>query len=542
MSQERADSSHTVTRSTWAFLSGTALSRLTGFARDTATAIAFGSDPAIAAFMVSFRFANLIRRLFGEGPLSSGFVPYFEQKRAEDLVEASRFFRDLFFSLVCFLLGLIGILECGLWALLKIGTLEASTAQIIQLTMQMLPGILFICLFGLTSALLQCKQRFFLTGFAPALFNIVWMGGVALLWGTAAEEAVFFLGGAVVVAFFAQWGVLVPHTFRELKESLSMKEMMRPRLFSPELRRLVRPLLLGIAGVSAVQINSALDALFARAASLEGPAYLWYAIRLEQIPLALFGIALSSALLPPLSRAIKEGNRERYVSLVRFAMRRGFSLILPCCFGLFVLGISGINLLYGHGHFSSEAVYETTLCLWGYALGLIPSVFVLFLAPAFYADKEFGPPLKGSLLSVAFHLLLNTCFVFLFEWGAFSIAVSTSLAAWCNYAYLSRSLAHKLGMQLCDAPLSQAFKQVIWSGLCAFVGTLLVGCFIGDPTLFMLLGREDFVLERLFSLQLVHWMTLSGTFVILLYLASRVFKAYDLLAWIGKSPPPIQKQ
>jgi putative peptidoglycan lipid II flippase len=541
MSQERADSSQTVARSTWAFLSGTALSRLTGFARDTATAIAFGSDPAIAAFMVAFRFANLIRRLFGEGPLSSGFVPYFEQKRAESLAEGGRFFRDLFFSLTCFLLGVIGILELGLWALLKLGDLEASNAQIVQLTMQMLPGILFICLFGLTSALLQCKQRFFLTGFAPALFNAVWIAGVALVWSRSAAEAVFFLGGAVVVAFFAQWGVLAPQTLRELKKGLSFREMLRPRLFSPELRRLVRPLLLGMVGVSAVQVNSALDALFARSASLEGPAYLWYAIRIEQIPLALFGIALSSALLPPLARAIKEGARERYLSLVRFAMRRGFSLILPCFFGLLVLGVSGINLLYGHGHFSSEAVYETTLCLWGYALGLVPSVFVLFLAPAFYADKEFGPPLRGSLLSVALHILLNTCFVYLFDWGAFSIAISTSLAAWCNYAYLSRALAKKMGERLSDEALGVAFTKVVWSGLCAFVGTLLVGFFfVGDPTLSILFGASV-PLERVFSFQLMQWIALSGTFCIFLFLSARLFKAYDLLAWVGMGPSSAEK-
>ena len=86
--------------------------------------------------------------------------------------------------------------------------------------------------------------------------------------------------------------------FRILKGFLSWRQILVLTLFSPELKKMIAPLLLGAVGVGAVQINSALDAVFARSASLEGPAYLWYAIRIEQLPLALFGIALSSALFP----------------------------------------------------------------------------------------------------------------------------------------------------------------------------------------------------------------------------------------------------
>ena len=153
-------------------------------------------------------------------------------------------------------------------------------------------------------------------------------------------------------------------------------------------------------------------------ASLEGPAFLWYAIRIEQLPLALFGIALSSALLPPLSRALKNLNMDHYLKLLRFAFARSFSLIFPCTLGIFVLGIAGINLLYGHGDFSNEATYQTTLCLWGYGLGLVPAVFVLLLAPAFYAHKEFRTPMLGSVISVVINVLLSSFFVFGLHLGA----------------------------------------------------------------------------------------------------------------------------
>ncbi len=240
-------------------------------------AIAFGSNPALAAFMVAFRFANLIRRLFGEGPLSSGFIPHYEQLRAGSLEKGAQFFRDLFFSLSVFLIVLIAGIEIALGVILKWGNLQPDNAQILYLTMLMMPGILFICLFGLCSGLLQCERRFFLTGFAPVAFNIVWIAAMVLLKDLEPAQAMVPLSVAIIIAFFMQWAMLAPKTFKSLKTSLSWKECLKPQLFSLELRQIIKPFLLGVVGVSAIQINSTLDAVFARFASLEGPAYLWYA-------------------------------------------------------------------------------------------------------------------------------------------------------------------------------------------------------------------------------------------------------------------------
>src|SRR5581483_5358829 len=352
-----ADTPKTVSRSTFAFLSGTFLSRLSGLGRDMAMAVAFGSSPAIAAFMVAFRFSNLLRRLFGEGPLASGFIPHFEQLRAASPEKGAQFFRDLFFSMSLFLLLLIGGIEAILCGILKWGQLQPDNAQILYLTILMMPGVLFICLFGLSSSFLQCEKRFFITGFAPVVFNLVWIGAALFFKNKDPIEAVFPLSCAVVIAFLMQWLMLVPQTLAYLKKNLGESKSFSPKLFSPELRSLLKPLSLGIIGVGAVQINSALDAIFARFASLEGPAYLWYAIRIEQVPVALFGIALSAALLPPLSRAIKNADKTQYFTLLRFSLRRSFSLIFPCTLGIFVLGAVGINFLYGHGSFDHTSTY-----------------------------------------------------------------------------------------------------------------------------------------------------------------------------------------
>lgn len=534
------DTQKSVSRSSFAFLSGTLLSRVTGLIRDISMAAAFGSNPAIAAFMVAFRLSNLIRRLLGEGPIASGFIPHFEHLRGTSPDLGSKFARDLLFSLGLLLIFIVGASEVLLWGVCKWGRLSPDNAQVLTLTMWMMPGVLFICLFGLSSALLQCERKFFLTGFAPVAFNAVWIAAAFWLKGTSAEIAVLPLSIAIVFAYLMQWLMLAPQTFSLIKHPLSWKDAFKPQIFSPEIRKIVRPLILGIIGTGAVQINSALDAIFARYASLEGPAYLWYAIRIEQLPLALFGVAMSAALLPPLSRAIKEGVYDHYLRLLRFAFRRTFSLIFPCMLGLFVLGLAGINLLYGRGDFTGHDTYQTALCLWGYGFGLLPSVFVLLLAPGLYAQKEYRIPMKGSIYSVILNVLLTALFVFGFGWGAFSISIATSAAAWYNYFYLSSHLSKKIGEPLLNASVYVAFLKVGSSAVIAAVATLFVGQYLaGDPTLSFFDGTGELTLVRDFWVQAKQFLALSGTFVLMFFAYARMMNAEDVLELVGIKKPPV---
>ncbi len=531
------DSPKSVSRSTFAFLSGTFLSRVTGLGRDMTMAIVFGSNPAIAAFMVAFRFANLIRRLFGEGPLASGFIPYFEHLRAESSQKAAAFFRDLFFSLTFFLIFLIAGLEGILFSILKWGDLQPQNGQILYLTALMLPGILFICLFGLSSALLQCERKFFLTGFAPVAFNLVWIAAVLFLKDQDPSLAVLPLSLAIILAFFMQWIMLAPRCASQVMKSLTWRQCLSPQLFSGDLCKMVKPLFFGMMGIGAVQINSTLDAIFARYASLEGPAYLWYAIRIQQLPLALFGIALSAALLPPLSRALKNASQGDYLKLLRFGLRRSFSLIFPCSLGIFALGFAGINLLYGHGDFTLNATYQTVICLWGYGLGLLPAVFILLLAPAFYANQEFQRPMWGSVISVILNSILTSVFVFALGWGAFSIAIATSLSAWFNYFYLSYYLSRKVGEPLFDLAVFSSFFKTSICGLIAMIATLLVGkFFVDDPTLLIFSGKEAVAFSREIKMQLMQFAALSGTFVLIFFSYAWMLNAKDVLELIGIKP------
>lgn len=527
------DNPKSVSRSATRFLSGTFLSRLTGMFRDVSMAFCFGSHPAIAAFMVAFRFANLVRRLFGEGPLASSFIPHFESMRAESPSKGAQFFRDTFHSLLVFLVGIILFSEMVLFLFLKWGSLQPDNAQIVTLTMLMLPGILFVCLYGLSSGLLQCEKNFFTASFAPVAFNVVWIGAVWGLKDRAPSQAMVWLSSAVVLAFGMQWVMTVPKTLNFLKKFLSPAELFRGNLFSTQMRGLAKPVFLSIMGVGAVQINSALDGIFARYASLEGPAYLWYAIRIEQLPLALFGLALSSALLPALSRKIKAGAMEEYFQLLRFALKRTFSLIFPCTIGIFVLGAASVNLLYGRGDFNVEATFQTVTCLWGYGIGLLPAVFVLLFAPAFYAQKDFRTPMFASVLAVAVNSALNSLMVFGFKWGTCSIAVATSIAALINFYYLSHRFSKKMG-SLLNFEVIRSFAK---TGVCALIAgatTLALGHFlVNDPTLQIFLGKKISYFPRDFSVQLLQFFALTGFFGLIFFSYAWMLNAEDLLQLIG---------
>lgn len=410
------------------------MSRLTGMGRDVAMAFCFGSAPEIAAFMVAYRLANLFRRLLGEGNVQAGFVPQFESFKTESRQRAIRFYRDLSFSLGFVLIGAIAVLEGVLWGLHR-WTASSGWREILELAMWMGPGLFFICLSALNSSLLQCEKKYFLPAASPAAFNFVWILAALFAAPLPREEAVRWLAVAVTGAFAAQWAA----TAFQARKQLGPKEGKRT-LFSEDWKRFLKPLSLGIVGIGAVQINSALDAIFARIADPEGPAFLWYAIRIEQLPLALFGIALSGALLPPLARAIKSGDSERYRHLLQSALRQSAALMLVCTFGIFCLGGVGINLLYGRGDFSSSDVQATLECLWAYGVGLVPSVFVLLLAAGFYAQKDYRWPTIASLSSVGLHIVLNALFVFGAGLGAVSIALSTSISALLNAALLAKGL------------------------------------------------------------------------------------------------------
>ncbi len=420
------------------FLSGTMLSRLFGLVRDIAMAAAFGSDPLLAAFFVAFRFANLPRRLIGEGAMHSAFIPLFEALRKEDQRRAGLFSRDLLLILGGGLIFFILLAEGGLYLIAP--AFSAGARDILDLTRVMLPSLLFICLYGINQAYLNCLGVYFLPSAASTLFNIVWIVGIALLWDGRGLSQMAALGGVIVIAFCAQWLVTLPQVIRSLKSSLGGSLFCELGEGRGDLRSLGRSLLLGIAGVAATQINGVCDSFFSWAADSSGPAYLWYAIRIQQLPLALFGVALSGALLPPLARAVKSGDVAGYKRFLTFAHERAIAIMTPTTMLITTLGLAAVNLIYCHGSFTPEAAVKTAHCLVAYGFGLLPMTLIMIQASAFYAHGDYRTPALASGFSVVVNIIFNAVLVFGFALGPIAVALSTSLAAYLQSLFLAYRL------------------------------------------------------------------------------------------------------
>ncbi|MBP9841680.1 MAG: murein biosynthesis integral membrane protein MurJ [Simkaniaceae bacterium] len=391
------------------FSSGTFLSRISGLLRDMATAAVFGATGVSGAFFVAFRLSQLFRRLLGESPLTSSFIPLYS--RLEKGVQG-QFFRDVYASLSLVLIAIIGISEGCLYPFRE--------NEIVYLTMLMFPSLYFIVLFGLASAKMQVENRFFLSGVAPMAFNLVWI--VSLIWIRSVEA----LACIVVLGFFVQWLFSLPSVIPDFCASFSP--------FSRLVKEMIKPFALGIAGVSANQINSALDVFFARAGGEAGPAYLFYAMRFYQLPLSLIGIALSTALLPRLvqsSAPLRDAQEGKRMMVV---------LIIPATIFLMVLAPWIVKYFLGRGAFDEEAIWATVHCLWGYAPGLIPACLVMQQSAEKFADRDYRQPALAAVGSVIVNLFLNTIMVFIMHWGAVSVAIATSMSAYANYMLLKSNI------------------------------------------------------------------------------------------------------
>lgn len=506
------DSSRTIVSSLSRFFTGTLLSRVTGLGREVVMAACFGTSPLVASFWMAFRFAHLLRRLFGEGALHVAFVPHFESLRKNDPKEAAGFFYDLSSKLSYLLLMIVIGTELVLGGFLLYGNLSQNNYDVIFLTMILLPAVIFICLHALNTSLLQCEQKYFLASASPVILNLIWMGCVLILWKSLPRSALEMLSIVIVFAFALQWLVTHVPATKFLRQTLgkTVEKRKKTALFA-----LLRPFLLGMLGVAATQINNALDALFARAADPEGPAILWYALRLQQLPLALLGVGISSALLPPISRAIQNDDWKKAKEFLSFSLSKIAALMIPITAATFALGYVSVNLVYGRGAFNEISLISTTHALWAYGAGLFPQTIVMVLAAAFFAMKDYKIPTLISCASVLLNVALNAYFVYGLKWGAISIAYATTIAAAFNALALGILLFRKI----------RAFSQINSSLKIALASLCAALChfftFHNIPSHSLLSQLSQFSLQLLF-------------FGSLLLLFSYLFKARDIFSFFPK--------
>ena len=462
----RADE-HQVVRAFGSIGAATLASRVLGFLRDMIIALTFGAGGVTDAFVVAFRIPNILRRLLGEGALSTAVIPVF----TDYALKGSRqdFVRMVRAVLAAGLLVLGVTTACGIAAapaILRViapGFVDepAQAALAVLLTRVMFPYLLLVGLGALAMGLLNTQGRFFASAIGPALLNVGMIASVLLL-AHRLEPPILALAVGVLVGGVAQFLAQVPSLRRcglFVAPSLDLRH--------PALGRVAKLLLPAVFGLAAVQVTVFVNTLLASRLPAGSISFLYYADRIMEFPLGIFGIALASASLPTMSRAAARGDRGGIGETLTFALGLSFYVAVPATVGLVLLRAPIVRVLFERGQFTGADTAATAQALVGYAVGLVAFSGARIAAQAFYAAQAPGVAVKLGMLSVVVNVI--AAISLMGPLGHTGLALASSLAAWVNFATLAWVASARFGgLRLRELAVSLTRTTVASAALGAF--------------------------------------------------------------------------
>jgi putative peptidoglycan lipid II flippase len=436
----------------------TLASRILGFARDILIAAMLGAGPVADAFIVALKLPNLFRRLFGEGAFNAAFVPAFSGMLAAEGRPAARQFAEETFAVMTFWLGMLTILgEIFMPQMMTVlapgfGAIPAKFALAVTLSRITFPYLVLICLAALVSGVLNGLDRFTAAASSYMLFNIITVA--CLLWLTPhVPTAGHALAVGVTVSGIVQLAVLL---FAVRRAGMGMRPR-RPRL-TPQVRALLRRMLPGLVGAGVTQLNLTIDVIIASLLPSGTVSLLYYADRVQQLPLGVLGTAVGTALLPLLSRQVRAGQADVAIGTLNRAIEYALFLTLPAAVALAVLAYPVMWTLFGRGAFGATSALLSSHALIAYAAGLPAFVLAKVLAPGFFARGDMATPVKIGLSAVVLNLALNLAFMVPLQ--QVGPALATSLAAVFNVGWMAVVLARR-GQLRPDVRLRQRILRVV---------------------------------------------------------------------------------
>ncbi|QDU40782.1 Lipid II flippase MurJ [Maioricimonas rarisocia] len=423
----------------------TLLSRIFGLCRDIAMANLFGAGSVMDAFSLAFRIPNAARKLFGEGALTAAFLPVLVgtltdsgQDRARSV--ATAVFVGLAALLVVLtILGLIPLLLALLYV-----PMGSDLRLLLELTAILAPYIILICLTAQICAVLHAIREFFWPAFLPVLLNLIWIAAVAVAsrWSTDARQQIHLISWWIILAGVIQLAIAaIVQNRRGLPHSPQWRQSV------PELRRVTLAVLPVIVGVGIAQLNAIIDSVIAWAVSApEGSpsngariaglpalvesgtaAALYFAQRMYQFPMGVFGVALGTVLFPRLSEHIQRGQVSAARDDINFGIRMSLAIGLPCSVGLMLLALPITRLLFEHGQFNAADARLTSHMIAAYGPAVWSTITLLIAQRGFYAAGDRITPMNIGLLAVVANVLLSVVLVVTAGGVGLAIATTTSL-------------------------------------------------------------------------------------------------------------------
>lgn len=412
----------------------TLVSRILAFTRDVLIARIFGAGMATDAFFVAFKLPNLLRRLFAEGAFSQAFVPIFgeyKNRRGHDETKLLVDHVTTMLAMILFVVTLVGIIAAPILVYISAPGF-VKDAQKFDLTVQLLrytsPYIFFISLVAVAAGILNTYNKFWVPAFAPILLNMCFIAG-ALWLAPYCDPPIMALAWAVFVAGIVQLVFQIPFL-----KKIGMLPSIRLSWTDPGMWRVIKQMGPAVFGVSIAQISLIINTIFASFLVAGSVSWLYYADRLMEFPTGILGVAISTILLPSLSKCHANNNTVEYSKLLDWGLRLTIMLTLPAALALGMIAVPLLATFFQHGAFSAHDVLMTKSALVGYSVGLIGLILVKILAPGFYARQDIRTPVKIGIVTLLATQAMNALFIGWIQHAG--LALSIGLGACFNSAIL----------------------------------------------------------------------------------------------------------
>ena len=425
----------------------TMISRLMGFARDMLLANIFGVSGGTDAFFVAFKIPNFLRRLFAEGAFAHAFVPVLSEYNQKGDRMALKLFVDKTagtLALIQLLLTVVGIVAAPLLIMLFApGFLWESgqydlAVQLLQITF---PYLLFITLTAFAGGVLNAEGKFAVPAITPVFLNLCMI--IAAVWiSPLMDKPIVALAWGVFAAGIVQLVFQIPALIQ-----LGLLPKMRWGWHDAGVRRVIRLMTPAIFGVSAVQINLLIDTLFASFLPSGSVSWLYYSDRLVEFPLGIFGVAISTVILPSLAKTHAAADAQAFSRSLDWGLKLVLLIGLPATLGLAFLSEPLLSTLFQYNEFGAEDVRMTSKSLTAFSLGLLAFILIKVLAPGYTARHDTQTPVRYGMYSIVSNLALNALLVVpLAHAGP---ALATTLSAYINAGLLLLTLLKRKTYQPC---------------------------------------------------------------------------------------------
>jgi putative peptidoglycan lipid II flippase len=445
-----------IIKSTGIIGSATALSRILGFVRDIVIAAFFGTAVYAQAFVVAFRIPNLLRDIVGEGATNSALVPVLTEELHKNgkksfLELAQVLFNIMFVTLLA--ITALGMLASPLIVRLIAPGFLADPEKFrvtVTLTRALFPFLFLVGLWAYAMGVLNSVGKFASAAFGSCFLNLAMILS-AVMFG----ENVFGLAFGVLSGGLLQLLIQLPSL-----NAVGWKARLTAEFDHPQARKAGVLIVPRILGACVYQFNVFVSTILASLSGIVGEgavAAIYYANRIWQLPLAIFGIALAQAALPTMSRHAAKNDMEKVKETIQFSLKIVFFILVPSSIGLMMLAAPITKVLFERGAFTPYSTSITSGALFFYAFGLVACGGLKVLANAFYAMGDTKTPVKAALYSAVLSLLLNLALMWPLKVGGLTLA--NSIAVTFNFAMLYILLVKKLG-DFGTAHIKESFFKV----------------------------------------------------------------------------------